>query len=41
MGGGVIVRGILYRVADIKGVLREEGVLLRVCCRVSRIPRVA
>ena len=28
MGGGGIVKVILYRVAYTKGVLREEGVLL-------------
>ena len=40
MGGGVFVKGILYRVADTKAVLREEGVLLRVYCILSRILRV-
>ena len=32
--------GILYRFADTKGSLRGEGLLLRVYCIVSRIPRV-
>ena len=35
-----IVKGLLYRVLDNKAVLREEGVLLRVYCILSRIPRV-
>ena len=35
-----IVQDILYPVAVSKGVLSGEGVLLRVYCIVSRIPRV-
>ena len=34
------VKDILHRVADTKGVLRRKGVLLRIYCIVSRIPRV-
>ena len=39
-GGGGIFKGILYRVADTNGVRWVVGVLLRVDCIVSRIPRV-
>ena len=40
MGGGGIVKGILYSVEDTKGGVRREGVLLRVYCTVSIITRV-
>ena len=40
MGGGGIVKGILYSVANTKGVLKGEGILLKIFCIVSRIPRV-
>ena len=40
MEGGGIVKCILYSVADTKGGVRREGVLLRVYCIVSIIPRV-
>ena len=30
----------MYRVADTKGSLRGEGVLLRICCIVPRLPMV-
>ena len=40
MGGGGIVKGILYSVTDTKGGVRREGVLLRVYCTVSIITRV-
>ena len=35
-----IIKGILYRVTDTNGVRGLEGVLLRLYCIVSRIPRV-
>ena len=39
-GGGGIVRDIMYRFADTKGGLKGEGLLLKVYCIVSRIPRM-
>ena len=38
--GRVIVKSILYRVADSKRSLRCEGVLLRIYCIVSRVAMV-
>ena len=38
--GGGIFKGILYRVADTNGVRWVVGVLLRVYCILSRMPRV-
>ena len=40
MGGGGIVKGILYSVANTKGGVRREGVLIEVYCNVSIIPMV-